>query len=163
MHDESDEGVETRLGFSFEEIESLRGARLRGSWFAVAPDRIRQFEEASYLTQNAPSFGAGLYPEGLVEGFHLLSLLDHLSNEVLRADPRSITGWNYGLERARFVTPVTTEDRIRLHLDVSDVRRKDEGYVLTFDSVVDHSGSDRPAFVARWMTYWLPVAPATGK
>jgi acyl dehydratase len=148
----------SRTDIRFEEIESLKDLRLQGEWFSVDPDRVEKFDEATYMTENTPSFGPGLYPDNLVEGFQLLALLDHLSNEILRADPSSITGWNYGLDRARFVTPVTTNDKIRLNIHIADVTAKDDAFVLTLDVTVDHSGSERPAFVARWLVYWLPVA-----
>ncbi|WP_396657358.1 hypothetical protein [Microbacterium sp.] len=146
-----------RTNVTFDEIPSLEGQTFQGDWFSVAPDRRPAFDFATYTDQNEASFGQSLYPDGLIEGFHLLGLLDHLTNAVLRTDPTSCTGWNYGMERARFITPVTSDDKIRLNLTVAQVREKDEGYVLTFDSVVDHSGSERPAFAARWLVYWLPV------
>lgn len=147
----------TRTNVTFDEIPSLEGLTLQGDWFSVEPDRRPAFDFATYTDQNEASFGRSLYPDGLIEGFHLLGLLDHLTNAILRTDPATCTGWNYGMERARFVTPVTSEDKIRLNLTVESVRKKDEGYVLTFDSVVDHSNSERPAFIARWLVYWLPV------
>jgi acyl dehydratase len=147
----------TRTNVTFDEIPSLEGLSLQGDWFSIAPDRRTAFDFATYTDENEASFGRALYPDGLIEGFHLLGLLDHLTNAILRTDPATCTGWNYGMERARFVTPVTSEDKIRLNLKVEDVRKKDDGYVLTFDSVVDHSNSERPAFIARWLVYWLPV------
>jgi acyl dehydratase len=147
----------TRRTVTFDEIPSLEGLSLQGDWFSVAPDRRPAFDFATYTDENEASFGRALYPDGLIEGFHLLGMLDHLTNAILRTDPATCTGWNYGMERARFVTPVTSEDKIRLNLKVEEVRKKDDGYVLTFDSVVDHSNSERPAFIARWLVYWLPV------
>lgn len=150
----------TRTGITFAEIPTLKGLVLQGDWFSVAPDRRTAFDFATYTDENVVTFGRALYPDGLIEGFHLVGLLDHLCNDILRTDPETCTGWNYGMDRVRFITPVTSEDKIRLNLTVEDVREKDEGYVLTFDSVVDHSNSERPAFSARWLVYWLPVSAA---
>lgn len=150
----------TIFDISFDQIPALRGRSVQGDWFHVADDRREPFDFATYTVENVRGFAQSLYPESLIEGFHLVGLLDHLCNLVLRTDPTSCTGWNYGLGRVRFITPVTAADGIRLNLTVADVRAKDDGYVLTFDCVVDHSASERPAFTAEWLVYWLPASNA---
>ncbi|MFI6603510.1 hypothetical protein ACIBHX_45380 [Nonomuraea sp. NPDC050536] len=128
----------------------LAGVEVVGDWFSVDIERTELFSVASYWTENEKAFESGLYPPGMVEGFHLVSLLDHLSNAILRTDPASCTGWNYGLDGVRFITTVRAEDKIRLRLKVSEVRPKGPAYVLTFDCTVERSNSERPAFVATW-------------
>ncbi|QAY59927.1 hypothetical protein ET475_07910 [Microbacterium protaetiae] len=141
----------------FGQIPDLVGTRLQGEWFRVADDRREMFDTATYTDENVRTFVPSIYPDQLIEGFHLVGMLDHLTNQILRTDGHSTTGWNYGINRVRFITPVTANDRIRLNLTVQDVRPKGDGYVLTFDCVIDHSASERPAFTAEWLVYWLPA------
>jgi hypothetical protein len=133
---------------------ALAGRTFTGEWFSVETERLRSFEHASYFVDDdEPDF----YPEGLVEGFHLLALLDHLGNALVRVDPHTIIAWNYGLNRVRFITPVHTGRRIRLLATISDVVPKNEGYLLTFDHTVELEDADRPAYSAQLLVLWLPV------
>jgi hypothetical protein len=150
----------TRIGVTFEEVPSLKGLALQGEWFKIAGERVEAFNVGVYADEYSEAFAEWLYPKGLVEGFHLVALLDHLTNRILRTDPASCTGWNYGLNRVRFITPVTVEDAIRLNLTVKDVVFKDPGYVLTLACVAEHSSSaERPAFTAEWLVYWQSALP----
>lgn len=142
---------------TFAEIPSLTGRSFTGDWFAVDGNKLPLFEEASYVDQNPDGLDLALYPEQLVEGFHLLSLLDHLMSRVLRPAPGEISGWNYGLDRVRFVSPVRAGERMRLTFEVLQAEPRGDGYLLLFDCVIEVENRTRPGFTAQWRVLWLPA------
>src|SRR6516165_6642310 len=68
----------------FARLPSLVGRSFVGDWFIVDARSLPLFDRAIYTDQNPYPLDASGYPEGLVEGFHLLALLDHLVNPLLR-------------------------------------------------------------------------------
>jgi acyl dehydratase len=145
------------LSVPFAELPSLAGRSFRGDWFVVDASRLPLFDEASYVTDNPFPLDESGYPDNMVEGFHLLALLDHLVNPLLRITgvPPCI-GWNYGLDRVRFISPVRAGDQLRVTGTVGSVRPKDGGFLVLCQCTVDVKGRDRPGMVADWWTYWLP-------
>ena len=138
------------------DLRALEGRELVGDWLQVDPEREGQFFRGAYLDL---TYGEGLgpeYPEGLVEGFHLLALLDYLSAAILGR----FHGFNYGLDRVRFVSPVTVHDRVRLRLHVDTVAPRGEGFLVTYDCTLEVEGRDRPGLVARWLVLLQPTEEA---
>lgn len=134
----------------FDRLETLAGRAFRGRWFTLAADRLDLFDAATHVADNPYPFDDGGYPEHLVEGFHLLGLLDHLSNPLVRLADGPPAGWNYGLDRVRFVTPVRAGDPIRLTGVVGEVRPRGDGALVLLRCVVEAAGREKPAFVADW-------------
>lgn len=143
------------VSFRFADLRLLEGRSFTGPWFSVSPDRLGLFDEASYVEENPHSMSEDQYPDQMVEGFHLLSLLDHLMNHVFWLDGPEGFGWNYGLDRVRFVSPIRCEDRIRLTGTIAQVKPKGEGFLLRTDCTVEVEGRDRPGFIAEWWVNWL--------
>jgi len=147
----------------FAELPSLMGRSFVGDWFIVDARSLPLFDQAIYTDRNPYPLDARGYPEGLVEGFHLLALLDHLVNPLLRVSDGPCIAWNYGLDRVRFVSPVRAGQKIRVKGTVGAVRPKDSGFLILSRCAVEVEGRERPGMVADWWTYWLaPVPPATG-
>ncbi len=143
------------LVFAFEELPSLVGARFCGDWFAVDAGHARQFDEASYTNENPYRFAEDFYPDGLVEGFHLLALLDHLQNPVFRLSDGQLAGWNYGLDRVRFTSPVKIDDPIRLVGEVTEVTPRGGGYLVRLDCELQLKHQEKPAMVASWLALFF--------
>jgi hypothetical protein len=148
------------LSVSFAEIPALEGRSFLGDWFVVDPGKLPLFDEASYVSDNPYPLDSGGYPDDMVEGFHLLALLDHLVNPLLRITGGPCVGWNYGLDRVRFVSPVRAGQKIRVSGTVGAVRPKDGGFLILCQCAVQVEGHDRPGMVADWWTYWQPEAGA---
>lgn len=137
------------------EAPLLHGKRFVSPWFRMAPSRTALFETATYTDESPHRFGgeAG-YGDDLVEGFHLLAMLDHLLNHVLWSDGPWL-GWNYGLDHVRFVSVVRCSDRFRVRGTVADViDRGDQGHLLVLDCVGEVEGRERPGFVATQRVLW---------
>ena len=87
-------------------------------------------------------------------GFWTLSLLTRCLRDVLGHDypPGARHGFNYGLDRVRFLALVPVGARVRNHLTVLDVREKDPGHFLVkTHNEVEVEGRDGPAMVADWL------------
>ncbi len=122
---------------------------------SVDVDRLELFDRATYTDANEAEFDTGLYPENLIEGFHLLGLLDHLSNGVITVEEPGLTGWNYGFDLVRFTNPVEAGEQLRLIGVVGAVVPKGDGYQIRFDCQIEVAGTTKPALVAQWWVLWM--------
>lgn len=143
----------------FDALPALAGRTFVGEWFAVDEAKVAEFDSATYLTDSPHPLDVGLYPERMIEGFHLISLLDRLMNPILYLDGEHAFGWNYGFDRVRFASPIRAGERMRLTGTIAEVRPKNDGYLVRQDCVVEVEGRDKPGFVAQWWVYWLPAGP----
>ena len=144
------------LSVRFHDLPALAGRSFVGDWFVIDEAKLPLFDEAVYSSENAYPLDMSEYPDGMVEGFHLLSLLDHLVNPLLLFSDGPCVGWNYGLDRVRFVSTVRAGQKIRVKGTVGAVTPKGSGYLVLCQCVIEVDGRDRPAMVADWWTYWLP-------
>lgn len=130
-----------------------------GEWFEVTQDRVNDFAEATIDHQfihvdvdratNETPFGGTI-----AHGFLTLSMLTHLCESIEVETPRLdgvLMGLNYGLNKVRFLTPVTTGSRIRAHSVVSAVQLKGSSIDQIRTITVEIEGGDRPAMVAEWI------------
>lgn len=139
-----------------EDAASLSGAAFVTPWFQMDKDRAQDFERGTYLTDYPnPYGGEAAYGDGLVEGFHLLGMLDFLLNHSLYCTDKTWIAWNYGLDHARFVTVVRDSDLYRIRGTVKDVIHKgDQGQLLVLDLRGEVKGRERPGFVATLRVLW---------
>lgn len=132
-----------------------------GEWFSVQPERVTAFEFASYFDET--DVDDDRYPDGLVEGFHLLALLDKFGRVFTGESGGETSGsgetsgylsWNYGLNRVRFITPVRVGDRLRLTATVTGVTAKgDDAFLTTVAYIAELEGAARPAFAAEMIAF----------
>lgn len=142
------------ITFDFDQLPSIVGREFASDWLTVSADRLPLFDTATYVDENTAPFDDGIYPEGLIEGFHLLALLDHMSNPVLRTTHGPLAGWNYGFDKVRFVSPVQVGQPIRLHGHVAEVTSRGEDYLVMLDCRIEVADRDRPALIAQWRVLW---------
>jgi acyl-CoA synthetase (AMP-forming)/AMP-acid ligase II/acyl dehydratase len=144
---------------NIQELKSLIGQELNvGDWIMIDQDKIdthaRTTGDADWL-HNDPVRAAQDSPydrQTIAQGFLLLA---HLSNNIesMLVLPSEIAySLNYGFNRIRFISPVKVGSRIRRRISLKDVSEKPpEGYVLTFDAIIEIEGSDKPAALAEWL------------
>ena len=139
-----------------EDAASLSGRTFVTPWFQMDKDRAQDFERGTYLTDYPhPYGGEDAYGEGLVEGFHLLGMLDFLINHGLYCTDEAWVAWNYGLDHARFVTVIRDSDPYRIRGTVRDViDRGAQGHLLVLDLQGEVKGRERPGFVATLRVLW---------
>lgn len=158
VDDRDTSGVVTISLDSPAEIPGLVGRTFTTPWFSVDQDRSDKFEYATYLDSYPYPYeeqdGDG-YGDGLVEGFHVLGMIDYLCNHVL-VPSFPMVPWNYGLDRVRFVSVLRVTDRWRINGTVREVvDRGPQGHLVTVDLVGEAEGRDRPVFVATQHALWV--------
>jgi acyl dehydratase len=140
---------------SIEEFLSLVGEPLGHSdWFRIDQERINLFAEVTEDRQFIhidPDRAATDSPFGgtIAHGFLTLSLLSHLGSQVFPVIRDKAMTINYGLNKVRFLNPVRTGARVRVHITLTSVGEKQTGrYMCQFESTVEIEGEETPALVA---------------
>lgn len=133
----------------------LKGQKFISPWFTMDAHISEMFEEATYLDQNPHAYdGRAGYGEGLVEGYHLLGMIDHLCNHAIWCE-RDWIAWNYGLDSVRFTSVIRVSDYFRLSGTVKDVITRPDGrHLLVLDIVAQVKGREKPGFVAVQRILW---------
>jgi len=135
-------------------VDELAGRDFVGSWFSASPQRNSEFDVVTYVEDNAHPLHGGNFPDGLMEGFYQVALLDHLVNEVVYVEDARWSGWNYGLDRVRFTSPLSTSDRFRVRGIVREISARGRDYLVVLDCTYEVEGRDKPAMVATWRVLW---------
>jgi acyl dehydratase len=77
-----------------------------------------------------------------------LSLIPGVSKDVYRVENAKL-GINYGLNKVRFLAPVTSGSRVRVRSQLADATKvADDTVNLTVRHTVEIDGVDKPAAVA---------------
>lgn len=132
---------------------------LVSGWVEVTQELMDQFAVATHdpdWMHVDPRRAAEEGPfEGTIAfGFWTLSLLTYFLRDALgREYPVGVRhGFNYGLDRVRFVSPVPVGSRIRNRMEIADVDDRGNGrFLVTTRNVVEVGGQERPAMVADWL------------
>ncbi|MGI9124757.1 MAG: MaoC family dehydratase [Mycobacterium sp.] len=138
---------------SVQDAQALVGQELGVSdWLEIDQQRINDFADVTGDHQwihvdveraKAQSpFGAPI-----AHGFLTLSLIPALSKDNFRLENAKLA-INYGLNKVRFLTPVTVGSRVRTRSELADVAVKDGSADLTVRHTVEIEGADNPAAVA---------------
>ena len=81
-----------------------------------------------------------------------MSLLSKLVEGNGIAPENVVMGINYGFDKVRFLKPVRAGKRIRAHVTIADVDRKDDNRFLIKQSIsVEIEGEETPALIAEWL------------
>lgn len=94
----------------------------------------------------------------IAHGFYTLSLLAGFSYKTTPKLKGAVMGYNYGVDKARFVAPVPVGSRVRGRYMLSDVQVKDGAVVTAYDVKVEIEGKEladghKPALVATTRGY----------
>lgn len=131
-------------------------------WFEIDRDHLTQFAWSTYLDEEyvdlTTSDNNPLGAE-LVEGFHLLSLLMYFKFKYAPRYTKGQWGFNYGLNKVRFTSPVMLGQRVRVRSSLTAAEPRGDGILVTTDNVIDVEGRDKPAMVAEWLTLWYGGDP----
>jgi acyl dehydratase len=122
-------------------------------WTVVDQDRIDAFADTTgdrqWIHVDVERARAeSPYGTTIAHGFLTLSLIPALSKDNYRIDNAKM-GINYGLNKVRFLAPVSAGSRVRVRSDLVDARRVSDTTVdLTVRQTVELDGSDKPAAIA---------------
>jgi acyl dehydratase len=142
--------------YRFADVPTLAGTKFVSTWVTVDQEKMDQFDEATYYEAEAYGWDVGSFPNNLVEGFHLLALLPPIMNLAFKIDDPDAFLLNYGLDRVRFITPVYAGDKIRVQGQVSEVKPKDEGYIVAKSCEIELEDAARPAAIVEQRSLVLP-------
>ena len=92
------------------------------------------------------------YGTTIVQGFLMMSLVIHLTHETA-TDPAGVAySLNYGMDRVRFTSVVTTGSRVRSRIKLLEVAARGEGrFLYKTGHTLEVEGQDKPAMVAEWL------------
>jgi acyl dehydratase len=148
-------------GQSLAEMAALVGREIgRSDWIVIEQDRIVRFADATddrsaVHLDRAVARAAG-FDDTFAQGFLTLSMLMRLQEGVVPEPEAMKNGFNYGLDRVRFLSPVPSGARIRarfLLLALEEVRPGH--WRRTLDVTIEVEGQDKPALSAQWIGYYI--------
>lgn len=97
---------------SWDGVPSMAGRHFVGEWFSASPERNDAFDVVTYVRDNAHQLHGGNFPHGLMEGFYLLALLDHLTNKVVFIDDERVERVELWAGQGALRTPADHERHI---------------------------------------------------
>lgn len=132
---------------------SLAGTDLGTTeWLEITQDRIDTFADAvddhQWIHVDPQRAASGPFGAPIAHGFLSLSLATRFWSELFELDGVA-TKVNYGLDKVRFVSPVTVGSRVRMGAVIAEVTEVPGGYQFAVDQTVEIEGGAKPALVAR--------------
>ena len=122
-------------------------------WLEVTQDRINAFAECTddrqWIHVDPVKAQEGPFKTTIAHGFLTLSLLSyfHFQVKVFPSDIKMAV--NYGLNKVRFLNPVTVGSKIRARFKVLAMEEKGSGRILmTLENNIEVQGQDKPAMIA---------------
>lgn len=145
---------------AIEQVEDLRQSIGKeagvSEWVTVTQDMVSKFAELTgdrqwihvdperALTESP--FGATV-----AHGFLTVALVSRMVAEAVYVRGGSKLTVNYGFNRLRFPSPVTTGSRIRAHVTPNAVRDVEGGIEIAWGVVVEIENRPKPALAAEWL------------
>ncbi|MCA4761186.1 MaoC family dehydratase [Mycobacterium sp. SMC-2] len=131
-----------------------------GNWKEIDQQRIDAFadvtEDQQWIHVDTDRAKAeSPYGATVAHGFLTLSLIPKLSKDTYRVDNAKM-GVNYGLNKVRFLAPVTAGSRIRVRSELAAADMVNDNTVnLTVRHTLEIEGSDRPAAVVELVARYI--------
>jgi len=131
------------------------------NWREITQSQIDQFAEVTgdhqwiHIDQERAKRESP-YGSTIAHGFLTVALLSQLINEAVEIEGDFKLRVNYGFNRLRFTGAVPSGARIRGRFTLQSIKDVDGGVELTWLSIVEVEGRDKPALVAEWLgrTYY---------
>ncbi len=131
-------------------------------WMVVGQERINEFAECTGDRQwihvdvdrarRESPFGGPV-----AHGYLTLSLIGPLSLDVGVVPADAAAGFNYGLDKVRFLAPVPAGGRVRLRVVLDNVEEKNNGQLLVkTKNTIEIENSDKPALIAEALALLVP-------
>ena len=138
------------------EIAAAAGEELGVSeWVGITQDRIDMFADATgdrqWIHVDPERAAHGPFGATIAHGYLTLSLIPFLGAQVF-AFAGDMARVNYGLNKVRFISPVTVKSKVRSSVSMLDVTDIDKGQQVTLQHTIEIRGNDKPACVAETVT-----------
>lgn len=142
----------------FEQITDHIGHETgRSDWFTVDQERITAFADATldhqWIHVDESAAARGPFGSTIAHGFLSLSLIPYLASGDVVVPEGVEMAINYGLDKVRFLAPVTVGSRVRAVSTFTDfTERGPNRYLISQNIVIEIEGSETPALVADTLT-----------
>lgn len=129
-----------------------------GDWFEVTQERIDRFADATndhqWIHVDPERAKEGPFGVTIAHGFLTLSLIPGLGGGGLPVAVEGVKmGINYGLDRARFISPVPVGSKVRARRKLLEATEAKDGSIqLKTEVTIELEGSEKPACVAETLT-----------
>jgi acyl dehydratase len=127
-------------------------------WETITQERIDTFAAATgdhqWIHVDTDAAAAGPFGTTIAHGYLTLSLCAPFLGQLCQVDGISM-GINYGIDRARFVTPVPAGGRVRGRGEVLAADEIEGGAQVVVRITVELEGAERPAAVVDTVSRYL--------
>jgi len=144
-----------------EEMVNAAGTTFEpGEWILISQERINTFadctEDHQFIHVDLEKAAKTPFGGTIAHGFLTLSLLSKMVEGSGVVPENIVMGLNYGFDKVRFLAPVRAGKRVRGHMTVVSVDRKDDNRFLVKQSIsVEIEGEETPALVAEWLAMMI--------
>lgn len=136
------------------------GESATGEWFTIDQARIQAFADATedwqWIHLDAERAASGPFGATIAHGYLTLSLLPRLTEGLLQVDGTAMVV-NYGMDKVRFLQPVTAGSRVRASTEITAATGGPQGWRVSMRTTVEIEGSERPALVAETVALFIPA------
>ena len=144
-----------------QELATLAGQEIGVSdWLVITQERINKFADATDDHQWIHVDVERCKTESpfhttIAHGFLTLSLIPGLTRLTsLMKQPPSHT-LNYGLNKVRFINPVTSGSSVRARVVILDVTEQKGGWLARWQITIEIEGQEKPACVAETLSLYF--------
>jgi acyl dehydratase len=127
-------------------------------WVTITQDQVDAFAEVTHDNQwihrHTERAQAGPFGGPIAHGQLTLSLCAPFLAELVQVSNISM-GINYGLDKARFPSPVPVGSRLRARGEIVDAREVPGGVQATVRVTIEREGGDKPAAVVDTVSRYL--------
>ncbi|TLQ01074.1 MaoC family dehydratase [Nesterenkonia salmonea] len=141
------------------ELADCVGLTATGQWFTIDQERIQLFADATmdhqWIHLDAERAASGPFGATVAHGYLTLSLLPHLAASLIEVGNVSLA-MNYGLDKVRFIAPVTAGSRVRASTELTATEQTTLGVRANSTVTIELEGSSKPAVVAETISIYVP-------
>ena len=144
------------------EIDSVIGTEVGVSdWVLIDQDRINKFADATMDYQFIhvdPEQATPVFGSTIAHCFLSLSLVAGIpfDQEIGLVLEGTKMGLNYGLDKVRFLSPVSVDSEVRIRMKCIDISEKNPGqYLAKTEVTMEIKGIEKPAFVAETLSMFV--------
>ena len=147
---------------TFQHVDQLHdavGSHLGHSeWILVDQPRVDRFADATddhqWIHVDPVKAAQGPFGATVAHGYLTLSLIPSLTDGLVEVGGTGLVV-NYGLDKVRFLQPVTAGSRIRASSTVTSAEPTAQGVRATFTITVEIEGATKPALIAETVVLYF--------
>jgi acyl dehydratase len=97
----------------------------------------------------------------IAHGYLTLAMVASLAMEIGVIPSDAAAGLNYGIDKVRFLAPVSAGARVRLRVALAGIEPRDGGQmIMRTQNTLEVEGSEKPALIAETLALLIPAAGA---